>query len=67
VSTSATIKATYDSLPNVYCKWLHRKAIVIIKDSIISADIYESRFINCMEKLCEYIAKISFFISGVLI
>lgn len=40
--------------------------MVIIKDSIISADIYESRFVICVEKLREYIAKISFSISGVL-
>ena len=44
----------------------HRKTIEIIKDSIITADIFKSRFINCMGKLREYNVKISFFISGVL-
>jgi hypothetical protein len=45
----------YDRSPNVYRKRLHRKAIVIIKDSIISADIYKAGLLivwkNCVNIL----------------
>jgi hypothetical protein len=48
-------------------KGINRKSIVIIKDSIITADICESRFVNCMGKLREYNVKNIVFIGGVLI
>ena len=56
-------QATYDRLRNVCRKRIHRKPMVIIKDLIITADIYESQFINCLGKLREYNVKISFLLA----